>query len=151
MLNCCIVPKWEPLGLNNLPQLLNLSLCVQLWAREKAMYVTLHADIQNELEYTRRGCIQSGTVNWVPSSSKIMDNLYICWNIIGSQVQEMISGLIQNLSSPRRGNETFQLRRMARLFWVRRQLVRRGKKYISYFILDGMLVFFFPCGQKGFI
>lgn len=30
MLNCCTVPEWELLGLNNLPLLLNLSLHVQL-------------------------------------------------------------------------------------------------------------------------
>lgn len=50
VLNCCIVPEWELLGLNNLSLLLNLSLCVQVWACEKAMSVTLHADIQKELE-----------------------------------------------------------------------------------------------------
>lgn len=53
----------------------------------------------------------------------------------------MTSGLIQTFASPRRGNETFQLRRMARIFWVRRKLERRGKK--NYFILFWMTCWYF--------
>lgn len=45
----------------------------------------------------------------------------------------MTSGLIKTFASPRRGNETFQLRRMARIFWVRRKSVWREKIYFILF------------------
>lgn len=78
-----------------------------------------------------------------------MKHLNICWNIIGSEVQEMTSGLLQTFASPRRENKTFQLKRMARIFWVRKKLMRRGKN-IFYFSLDGVLVFFFPLWTERF-
>lgn len=67
----------------------------------------------------------------------------------------MTSGLIQHLASPRRGNETFQLRRMARKILIRRErrekkISEKGKKnFLFYF--GWHVGIFFPCGQKGFI
>lgn len=59
----------------------------------------------------------------------------------------MTSGLIQTSATPRRGNETFQLRRMARIFWARRKLVRRGKKK-NYFGWHVGIFFFPPLDRK---
>lgn len=61
----------------------------------------------------------------------------------------MTSGLIKTFASPRKGNETFQLRRMARIFWVRRKLAWRKT---SYFILGCVgFIFFFHWTERFYL